>query len=96
MAPVIAVLYFALSTFTGRTPGKWLMGFRLLVRTGGGDVTLGRAMLRSLGYIVSLIPLGAGFLWVLVDDERMGWHDHLAGTKVQHQPGKVLTHHPEP
>ncbi len=47
------------------------MGLRV-VRTGGGDITLGRAMLRSLGYIVSLIPLGAGFFWVLVDDERIG------------------------
>ena len=93
---MIAVLYFALSTdLTGRTPGKWLMGLRV-VRTGGGDINLGRAVLRSIGYMVSLIPLGAGFLWVLVDDERRGWHDHLAGTKVQHQPGKVLTHHPEP
>ncbi len=96
VAPVIAVLYFALSTdLTGRTPGKWLMGLRV-VRTGGGDVTLGKSLLRSLGYIVSLIPLGAGFLWVLVDDERRGWHDHIAGTKVQHQPGKVLAHHTEP
>jgi uncharacterized RDD family membrane protein YckC len=96
VAPVIAVLYFALSTdLTGRTPGKWLMGLRV-VRMGGGDITLGRAMLRSLGYIVSLIPLGAGFLWVLVDDERRGWHDHIAGTKVQHQPGKVLARHTEP
>ena len=96
VAPVIAVLYFALSTdLTGRTPGKWLMGLRV-VRTGGGDVTLGKSLLRSLGYIVSLIPLGAGFLWVLVDDERRGWHDHMAGTKVQHQPGKVLAHHTEP
>ncbi len=96
VAPVIAVLYFALSTdLTGRTPGKWLMGLRV-VRTCGGDVTLGRALLRSIGYIVSLIPLGAGFFWVLVDDERRGWHDHIAGTKVQHQPEKVLAHHAEP
>ncbi|HEX2370453.1 MAG TPA: RDD family protein, partial [Acidimicrobiia bacterium] len=96
VAPVIAVLYFALSTdLTGRTPGKWLMGLRV-VRMSGGDITLGRALLRSLGYIVSLIPLGAGFLWVLVDDERRGWHDHIAGTKVQHQPGKVLARHTEP
>ena len=92
VAPVMAVLYFALSTdLTGRTPGKWIMGLRV-VRTGGGDITLGRALLRSLGYIVSLIPLGAGFFWVLVDDERRGWHDHIAGTKVQHQPARVIVH----
>jgi uncharacterized RDD family membrane protein YckC len=92
VAPVIAGLYFVLFTdLTGRTPGKWLMGLRV-VKTGGGDITLGRAVLRSIGYIVSLIPLGAGFLWVLVDDERRGWHDHIAGTKVQHQPARVIVH----
>jgi uncharacterized RDD family membrane protein YckC len=92
VAPVIAGLYFVLFTdLTGRTPGKWLMGLRV-VRTGGGDITLGRAVLRSIGYTVSLIPLGAGFFWVLVDDERRGWHDHIAGTKVEHQPARVIVH----
>jgi uncharacterized RDD family membrane protein YckC len=35
-----------------------------------------------LGYYLALLPLGAGFLWVMIDKKRRGWHDHIAGTIV--------------
>jgi uncharacterized RDD family membrane protein YckC len=65
---------------TGRTPGKALLGVRV-TRTDGTPVGLGRAVVRSLGYLVSGILL-LGFLWVLVDPGRRAWHDRLAGTVV--------------
>ena len=63
------------------------MGLQV-VSSDGADLGLGRSVLRFLGYIVSLLPLGAGFLWVLGDNERRGWHDHIARTQVIYQPGK--------
>ena len=65
----------------GQTPGKLLMGVRI-ARTNGKRLTIGRALLRYLGYWLSAIPLGLGFLWVLVDDQRQCWHDKLADTYV--------------
>jgi uncharacterized RDD family membrane protein YckC len=65
----------------GQTPGKLLMGVRI-ARTNGKQLTIGRALLRYLGYWLSAIPLGLGFLWVLVDDQRQCWHDKLADTYV--------------
>lgn len=65
----------------GQTPGKLLMGVRI-ARTDGQPLTIRRALLRYLGYWLSAIPLGLGFLWVLVDDRRQCWHDKLAGTYV--------------
>ncbi|HEY1389134.1 MAG TPA: RDD family protein [Ktedonobacterales bacterium] len=65
----------------GQTPGKLLMGVRI-ARTNGQRLTIGRALLRYLGYWLSAIPLGLGFFWVLVDDQRQGWHDKLADTYV--------------
>lgn len=65
----------------GQTPGKLLMGVRI-ARTNGKPLTIGRALLRYLGYWLSAIPLGLGFFWVLVDDQRQGWHDKLADTYV--------------
>lgn len=65
----------------GQTPGKLLMGLRI-ARVTGEPLTIRRAMLRYLGYWLSAIPLGLGFLWVLMDDRRQGWHDKLAGTYV--------------
>ena len=65
----------------GQTPGKLLMGVRI-ARTNGQRLTIGRALLRYLGYWLSAIPLGLGFFWVLVDDQRQCWHDKLADTYV--------------
>ena len=65
----------------GQTPGKLLLGVRI-ARINGQPLTIRRALLRYLGYWLSAIPLGLGFLWVLVDDQRQCWHDKLAGTYV--------------
>jgi uncharacterized RDD family membrane protein YckC len=64
----------------GQTPGKWLMGL-LVVQTNGERLKLGRALLRWLGYWLSGI-LFLGFLWMLLDSRRQGFHDKLARTLV--------------
>ena len=64
----------------GQTPGKRLMGL-VVVKTDGGRVRLGAAILRWAGYWLSGI-LFLGYLWVLVDDRRQSLHDKLAGTIV--------------
>jgi uncharacterized RDD family membrane protein YckC len=70
----------------GRTPGKALFGVRV-VRTDGTPVRLGRATIRSLGYLFSVI-LFVGFLWVLADPRRQAWHDKVAGTLVIYDRGR--------
>ena len=64
----------------GQTPGKWLMGL-VVVQTNGERLKLGRALLRWLGYWLSGI-LFLGFLWILLDSRRQGFHDKLARTLV--------------
>ena len=61
-------------TFGGRTVGLLLLGLRVVTRD-GGPMTLGRALVRFAGYALSAAPLYVGFLWVLVDPHRRGWHD---------------------
>ena len=65
----------------GATPGKMVMGLRV-VRRDGSAIDGSVAALRYVGYIVSSIPIGLGFLWVLWDPDHEGWHDKLAGTRV--------------
>lgn len=64
----------------GATPGKKLMG--LAVETHGGSSPIGPvcALVRLIGYVVSALPLGLGFLMVPFVGE--GLHDKLAGTRV--------------
>lgn len=64
----------------GQTLGKRVMGLRI-VRTNGERVKLGSALRRELGYVISGI-LFVGFLWILFDNRRQGFHDKLAGTFV--------------
>jgi len=64
-----------------KTLGQALLGLRVL-RTDGRPLTLGPAIRRVLGYYISFLALFLGFLWVLVDDRRQGWHDKIADTIV--------------
>ena len=68
-------------TFVGQTPGKALMGLRV-VTVHGQRLSYARSFLRLLAYVVSGIPFYLGFVWVLVDDRRQAWHDKVAGTYV--------------
>jgi uncharacterized RDD family membrane protein YckC len=65
----------------GQTPGKAVMGLRI-VRLDGGRLSPWHAFIRVVGYVISAVPLYLGFLWVFVDDRRQAWHDKLAGTCV--------------
>jgi uncharacterized RDD family membrane protein YckC len=64
----------------GQTVGKWIMGVRV-VRTNGQGVTFWVALRRQIGYFISAI-LFLGFIWILFDNRRQGFHDRLAGTFV--------------
>lgn len=79
--PVLSLVYdVGCWTLAGQTPGKRLMGV-LVVKANGERLGLVRALLRWLGYWLSGI-LFLGFLWILVDGKRQGFHDKLARTVV--------------
>lgn len=65
----------------GQTPGKWAMGLRV-IRTDGRPLSVWRSILRYLGYWVSALPLFLGFIWIVFDKKRQGWHDKIADTCV--------------
>jgi uncharacterized RDD family membrane protein YckC len=66
---------------TGQTPGKRLMGLRV-VRDTGEAISFGTAFLRWVGYLISFLPLCMGFLWAGADRRKQAWHDKIAGTVV--------------
>lgn len=66
----------------GATPGKLALGIRIIDAETGGTPPIGRLVLRYLGYIVSAIPLGLGYFWMLWDARRQTWHDKIGGTLV--------------
>ncbi len=76
------VVYFTIFIGScGQTPGKML--FRLkVVRVDGQEMTYGRALLRSLCWILSLLLFSSGFLMIAFTRQKRGLHDMLAGTSV--------------
>lgn len=66
----------------GATPGKLLLELRVVDAASGRPPGLVQAVLRYIGYFVSALPLGLGFLWIVFDRRRQGLHDKLARTRV--------------
>jgi len=66
----------------GGTPGKIVLGLRIVDAETGGAPSIGRLVLRYVGYLVSAIGLGLGYLWVLWDPQKQGWHDKMGRTLV--------------
>jgi uncharacterized RDD family membrane protein YckC len=74
--------FLVLPVFTGTTVGKWATGLRI-ERASGEPLGFGHATLRhTLGYLVSLLTLGVGFLLAAFDAEGRALHDRIAGTVV--------------
>jgi len=74
----------------GGTPGKLLMGCEVVDAGSGARPGVSQALLRYIGYILSALPLGLGFLWILWDRRKQGFHDKLAGTLVIREDDRRL------
>ncbi|HEU4710448.1 MAG TPA: RDD family protein [Pyrinomonadaceae bacterium] len=83
IAIAIAIMNLGvLPGLTGLTLGKWATGLRI-EKNDGGNVGIGRAFLRHfIGYPVSLVLFGIGFLMAAVSVHGRGLHDMIAGTIV--------------
>jgi uncharacterized RDD family membrane protein YckC len=69
----------------GGTPGKLVLGLRIVDADTGGGPPIGRLVLRYFGYLISALPLGLGYLWMIWDRRAQCWHDKLARTLVVFQ-----------
>ena len=72
----------------GQTFGKMAFGVRV-VDPAGRPVTISVALVRALGYLVSVLPLGLGLVLMFFDTQRRALHDRLAGTRVLMVSGRL-------
>ena len=73
--------FAAFWALAGQTPGMRFLSIRLM-HDGSAEITFGRAVRRVLALILALLPLGLGYLAILRDPRRRGWHDRMTGTEV--------------
>jgi len=85
--PILLMLAYHIGfwTWKGTTVGGIICQLRV-VRAGGEPLRFVDALIRGLSGIFSIAVFGLGFLWVLKDPERQGWHDRIAGTYVVKVP----------
>lgn len=79
------IVYFTLLGMRGRTPGKWLLGIRV-VRLDGSALGLRGSFERASGYSATLSSFGLGFLDALRDPNRQTLHDRICSTVVVREP----------
>lgn len=82
----IGALYFGLCwTHGGQTLG--MKAWRLQVRReDAAELRLPIALLRYCAAWLSLMAVGLGFLWSLIDARRRTWHDMISATELVVMP----------
>lgn len=82
----IALAYFAgMWAWKGTTIGGIVLNLKV-VRLDGSPLTFAAALVRALAAAFSVIVLFLGFLWIIWDKEKQGWHDRIAGTVAVRLP----------
>ena len=73
--------FVAFTTVGGQSIGKMALGIKVITQDDSA-VPVGQATLRTLAYLASALPLGAGFLPGVMSADRLALHDRLAHTRV--------------
>ena len=74
--------YLVVFTAGGQTLGKMAAGIKVVPAGSDEPLELGRALLRTLIWLVLAVPAGLGFLTAVLSRDHRGLHDRVAGTRV--------------
>ena len=75
-------IFFLVLWAQGLTPGKLILGMRVIKTTGERAGFWRMALREIIGKWVSAIVILLGFLWIIWDKDRQGFHDKIADTLV--------------
>ncbi len=73
--------YLVAFTAGGQTLGKMTAGIRV-VSADGSTLDIGRAVVRTLFWVLLAVPAGLGFLSAVFSRDHRGFHDRVASTRV--------------
>jgi uncharacterized RDD family membrane protein YckC len=77
----LATPYFVYGHYKYQTtPGKRALRLYVVREDNGLPITLKQSWGRYISYLISYLPLGCGYLMVLIQPKKQGLHDLIAGT----------------
>lgn len=81
---ILGIIYYVYfhGSASGQTISKKALSIRVVGFQDGTSIGYGRAALRYLGSVLSSIPCGLGYFWMLWDKEKQTWHDKIASCVV--------------
>jgi len=82
---VLYLFFVGFWTSRGRTLGMQSWGLQLEDTEGRIPGPL-KASIRFAAATLSAAAFGLGFLWQLLDRDKLTWHDRLSGTRLVHYP----------
>ena len=90
-----AVFQYVFLVYTASTPGMRLTGLRLSDFDGSAPGRSTRRW-RALAMALSAVSLGLGFLWCLLDEDTLCWHDRITRTYLNAGPSPAAGARPGP
>jgi uncharacterized RDD family membrane protein YckC len=81
-ALILFVLILGFWFYFQSSPGKMVFSAKIVDARTGQKPTKKQLVIRSVAYIISMIPFGLGFVWIAFDSRKQGWHDKIARTVV--------------
>lgn len=82
---VVFAFFVGFWSRSGRTLGMQSWGLQL--ETADGRIpSVATASLRFFAALVSLLPLGLGYLWQIWDPQKLTWHDRISKTRLVYYP----------
>lgn len=79
---VVTIAVLVCWIYLSATPGKIMLKMKIIDATSGKKPSNMQWVIRYLGYVVSLLPLCIGFVWIHFDKRKQAFHDKMANTVV--------------
>ncbi len=82
LPPLVIVLCWM---WKGASPGKLMCGLRIIDEPTGGPLTPWQCVGRYVIGLVVVAFAGIGYVYLVIDPRRQGWHDKIVRTLVVHR-----------
>ncbi|CAD6492804.1 MAG: RDD family protein [Candidatus Argoarchaeum ethanivorans] len=79
---IVQAIYLIYFFAHGQTPGMMVMKIKLCRTDGTYPIGYMQGLLRWIGMYISGLVFHLGFIWILIDKNKQGWHDKIADTYV--------------